>query len=525
MALNFRNSIDPRLHALSPSQNDMVYEIPQGSAYTNKVIQKANNVTNNSISFNFNTPNKNTLIDRRFYCRVRFQCVFRVENSDTQNDLRPFGVGTFCPRAFPLAAVTQNLNVSINGTSISSNYSDIMYAYLHYASPDELLAYDLSQTPSQLDFFVNYLFYTPARSEREPFAPLFNNSSKQLPRSAFNMISYSTPNIPKATVVAGEVVPSYGNCVFTFEVVEPLMISPLLYASSKLESGLINVDNIGININLGNLNRAISTRSTITFAPTTTIIGTPELLLEFKNINTVDEVKIPKIVKYKYEDTSIYITPSPIIIDIATFDTFNKGTISSKTIELSVCPKKIYVYVARKKHDFDDPSVPFYTDSFLPITSLSLSYLNISGQFSTYSQNDLYNMSRKNGYSGSYQEFSGLAMTYDEQECFVEGLNGRIGLLGAPICINSTDLSLPSNIASGTLVSSQLQLTVNVFNQDDAYEAENAELVVIVVNDSIMEISENKMTTRIGYINQQDVLAVRRDGEFTSQPFNSQLTG
>jgi len=522
MSLNFTNSIDPRLQALSLSQNEMVYEIPQGVAFTNKVVQKASHVSNQSVSFNFNAPNKNTLIDRRFYCRIRFEVTFFVDNNETAPIL-PFPAETFCPRAFPLASISENINISINGTSISCKYSDVMMAYLRYASPEELFAYDLSGTPSQLDFYVNYDFYEPSRSGREPFVPLFKNTSRQLPRSAFNLISLNAGEIP-----AG----SFGvPCTFVFEIVEPIMISPLLYASSKLESGLINVDNIAITINFNDLNRVATIKSLIDATATTNIVGVPELLIEYKNIHTIDETKIPKIVRYKYNDTNVYRTPFPYTIGIADGNTFYSATILCKPIELTVCPKKIYIYAPRIK-SLGSTDAFFITDSFFPITAISLSYLNIGGQFSNYSQNDLYNMSRKNGYTGSFQEWSGLAMTYTllgstDSATIVspDGLDGRIGLVGGPLCIDCTDLALPSNIASGTLVSSQLQVTVTVMNQDNVYTGADGEIVIVIVNDGIMELSENKMTTRIGYINQQDVLAVRSNGEITTQTFTSQLSG
>lgn len=529
MALTYTNAIDPRLEALSPSQ-DFVIPVPQGSGFTNKVIQPANQVSRQSVSFNYNAPNKNTLIDRRIYCRIRFSCVvFGITNVDTANSLQPFPTGTFCPRSFPLASVSERITVSINGTSVSSNYSDVMYAFQHFASPDTLFAYDLSQTPTQLDFFSNYddnVANTPTTG-RQPHTSIINTTGKQLPRSAFNLISYTSPEIPPATVVGGVTVPSVGTANFVFEVVEPIMISPLLYASSKLESGFINIDNIAITINFGDLNRACSIRSVVAInSLQTSLVGIPELLFECKNINMIDENKIPPIVRYKYDETVVYKTQFPdIVMRQPSATTFFRQTLTSNPIDLSVCPKKIYIYVCRRKHD-NDVTQPFQADFVLPITSLSLSYLNIP-QFANYSQNDLYTMSRKNGYEGSFQEWSGLAMTYNPPAvATTEGLNGRIGLAGGIICIDSTDLSLPSTIASGVNISSQLRISVTAFNQnDDDDDVENPELIVIIVNDGIMEIGENKMTARTGYINQQDVISIRSNGEITPQAFQSQLSG
>jgi hypothetical protein len=65
---------------------------------------------------------------------------------------------------------------------------------------------------------------------------------------------------------------------------------------------------------------------------------------------------------------------------------------------------------------------------------------------------------------------------------------------------------------------------VSVYNQTGDFFL-TPELIIVVVNDGIMEISENKMSARIGYINQEDVVSVRRDGEITPLTFHSQLAG
>lgn len=521
--LTLKNGIDPRLEALSVSQEKLVFEIPQGSAYTNKVAQKANSVSNQSVSFNFNTQGKNVLIDRRFYCRMRFTLVGTFANTDNVDvdgfAPDPDGAIRFVPRAFPIASCAENVSLSINGTTVSANYADVMSAYLRYASPEELYAYDLSATPTQLDFYQEYDAQL-SESNNSPFSTIFQCDRKQLSRAAFNLISMDTAQIPANS--ANEV------RTLEFEVVEPLMLSPLLYSSRNLESALLGVTNIAVNINFGDLARVFSQSVNPAAQPTATFVGSltagfiPELLIEYKNLQLVEESKIPQVVRYNYQRPEAYVNNTGTALPPSTATNFSKITITNNAIQLSTCPKRIYIYASKGRGNKTIADA----DTFIPITSLSLSYLNVSGQFSAYSQNDLFNLSMKNGYTGSFQEWSGLASKkYFNQDVLVpEGMRARAGLSGSVLCIDSTDLALPSNIASGILVNSQLQFSLGLLNNRET-EITPVNITVIIVNDGIMEIAEGSMTTRIGVISSEDVLAVRSSGETKPLVHHTQLEG
>ena len=515
--LNLVNAIDPRLEALAGPQRKLKWHVPQGAAYTNKVAQKANSVSNQSVSFNFNTQGKNVLIDRRFYTRMRFKVAMLCHNNGTGQNATPFAVGTDAPRAFPIASCAENVSVSINGTSVSCNYADMMQAYQHYSSPLELSAYELSGTPTQLDHYQEFTTIPESDTNaRSPFATQQHSGSQQLSRASFNIISMNATNV-------GDNATETRECVF--EVVEPLMISPLLYSSTALESALLGVTNLAVNINFGDLNRVWSQklRTNIINTPTTTIVGTPELLMEYKNLQLVGESKIPETVRYNYQRPEVYVNSTNQQIGAATGAAFPTLSVTNNAIQLSACPKKIYIYAskARGAKTFQD------ADTFIPITSLSLSYLNVSGQFSAFSQADLFNMCVKNGYTGSFQKWSGKASGIFgggvANSISAAGTAGRHTLAGPVLCLDSTDLALPSNIASGCLVNSQLQFQLGLENVNTA--AIDVVITTIVVQDGVMEISEGGMTTRIGVINSDEILAVRSSGVQEPIVHGTQLQG
>ena len=512
--LNLVNAIDPRLEALAGPQRKLKWHVPQGAAYTNKVAQKANSVSNQSVSFNFNTQGKNVLIDRRFYTRMRFRCTFNCANTTGNADVA-VQTGQDAIRAFPIASCAENVSVSINGTSVSCNYADMFQAYQHFSSPVELSAYELSGTPTQLDFYQQYdQIPDPSTNTKSPFSASGYASGQQLPRAAFNLIHLTNPAIANG---------ASGVAVAEFEVVEPLMISPLLYSSTALESALLGVTNLAVNINFGDLSRVWSqgTRAGIATTCTTTILGTPELLMEYKNLQLVGESKIPEVVRYNYQRPEVYVNDINQTIAAATTISFPTLSVTNNAIQLSACPKKIYIYAskARGTKTFKD------ADTFVPITSLSLSYLNVSGQFSAFSQADLYNMCVKNGYAGSFQEWSGKALAGigGAGNITSAGYTGRDTLTGGVLCIDSTDLALPSNIASGCLVNSQLQFQLGLENVNRS--AVDVVITTIVVQDGVMEISEGGMTTRIGVITSDEILAVRSSGVQEPMTHGTQLQG
>ena len=150
------------------------------------------------------------------------------------------------------------------------------------------------------------------------------------------------------------------------------------------------------------------------------------------------------------------------------------------------------------------------TDTFFKINSLSLNYLNVSGQFSSMSLQDLYQMCVKNGCELSWLEWSGKTLTIGGPPP-AGAVAGEVdGMVGSVIKLDVSDLHIPSNIASGMNVNSQLSYTVNVenINQNDTI---GVQLTTVIVYDGLMTIESGSMATQVGVISEADVVETRAD--------------
>lgn len=485
------NLIDPRLNALKQQQEKLKWAVPQGSSYTNRVQHKANSYSNSGVSFNFNTQGANTLIDRRFYAKIQWKVVI--------TGVPIAGSFLYTPevsavRDFPLTHICENMSLTLNGSSVSMNYADALAAFKRYNTDMDLTQVDLTGCPTMLDKYSSYA--DGILSNRNSLAT-YQSSGHEYGRGSF-MLDSITNNI------VGNAINEHSVTIL-FTTVEPLFLSPLLYSSRHLDAGLLNVNNISVNMNFaGNLERVWSQHISPILAPFTTSsvvvsIGTgttavPELMIEYLNIPLVETQQIPKSVLYEYTRVETYSNNLS-----ATLASGQSGTFVNNAIQLSSVPKKIYIYAStpRGSKTAND------TDTFLTIDSLSLQYLNVAGQFSNMNKNDLFNLAVKNGVKMSFQEFSGKTSGKLQNEV--------VGLTGSCLCLDSTDLALPSNISSGVLVNSQLQFQIGLTNNSSFTQAVN--LFVVVCNEGIFEIGEGTSTNNVGVISSEEVVRTRLEGE------------
>ena len=499
------NLIDPRLSALQRSQDKLRWAIPMGSAFTNRTAQKANSYSTSGMAWNFNSQGSNVLIDRRFYAKIQWQVTL---TGVAKNGSYLYQANASAPRDYPLTHVAENVSLTLNGSSVSMNYADALQAFKRYNTDWDLTQYDLTGCPTMLDKFAQYS--SGMDSNRNSLAS-YQASGAEQGRGAFHLDSITGNTIGDG--VASKTV------VIKFTTVEPLFLSPLLYSSGDLGAGLLGVNNIGVNINFsGNLERVWSHYGQALAVGDITTVATigngatavPELMVEYLNVPSVDAGEIPKSVLYDFTRVETYSNNlSQTLADGAS------TTIVNNAIQTAVCPKKIYICATSPRGDKTSTD----TDTFFSITGLSLQFLNVAGQFSSMNENDLFNMSVKNGLKMSFQEFSGRC-----SQGSGDG-SGSVGLTGAVICIDATDLALPSEISSGCLVNSQLQYQLTLANRSGiANRAIN--VYTVVCNEGVFEIAEGSANNQVGIVSPEQILRTREEGPIEIREHsNGNLTG
>ena len=489
--IKYTNILDPRLKCMQFAKDDIMFGIYKGTQNSNFSAQNANSYGTSNVEFSFNTQGSNSLIDRRIYLKMQFLV--------TLIGTAPIGVALIeknysAPRAFPIMSITDNLSVNINGNGINTRYNKVMKALLRFNTVQNgmnLLDYDLSGSPSFLD---NYQLYSDGTGAlNNPLADYQNSVSKKLGRGAFYVDAITNP------LSVNPAVPITATVLFT--VIEPIIISPFLYSSQILDSALAGVTNMALNFGLsaGNLDRVWSQDvvAGVTITSLTTSIGSgvtevPQLLINYLNAPSNSLYQTPTHAFYQYNKTEAHIdTTSHTLAPNAS------AVINNGAIQMSYVPKAIYVYAQRATNS----QTYLTTDTFLSIENITINFLSVSGQLSTASQNDLYNMSVKNGLDMSYTEFRGITREYN---------NTLVGLSGAPILIGYDDLSIPENYSVGMPACSQFEYTVTVKNNNQVDNV-SVELVTIFVYDGVIEIYNDLMHIHTGFVT-PEILNITRNG-------------
>jgi hypothetical protein len=292
---------------------------------------------------------------------------------------------------------------------------------------------------------------------------------------------------------------------FKFTVTEPLLLSPFLYSCSDLQSGFYGVKNMGVQYSFkaGQIDRIWShaANAGVTFESFEVAIGPgstapPILLVNYLNPPLLDSIgEVPRAPVYQYYKTDTYVNDFNKTLMPNASETFNNNS-----IQLSTIPQSIYLWVTRPNGDKDYTT----TDTAFRINSMSISYLNVAGQFSTMNINDLFVMSCKNGLNLNFTEFAGLtqSMTSSTAALSLQGLTGSF------VKIAVEDLAIPDNLASGVNVNSQLGIQLNVTNINQT-ETLGVQVNVMLVYDGIATIIDGNTISQVGIITQQDVVETR----------------
>ena len=355
------NVIDPRLECLEFAQKENVWGVFKGCEGNNLVVQQANSYSTSGVAFNFNTSSERVIVDRRIYARCQFLVTF-VGTAPLGQPL--LGNESNAPRCLPLASITNSLKVTINGSSVETQYNASLQALLRFNLDEKIKNTDLSMSPSALDRYQRYV--DGVGSVRNPLSN-YQNSGNDVGRGAFVFDAISNPVSPDAAIT-----PITATILFT--VTEPLLISPLLYKSQDLEAGLIGVQNMGVQFNFaaGQLNRVWSRapEAGVTISSVVTSIGAgstapPALLVNYLTPPLISQSQIAKSVDYQYYKCETFVNDMNTTLAPNATQQF-----TNNAIQLSTVPRSIYIYASRA----DNTKTHLTTDTFLRINSLLLNY-------------------------------------------------------------------------------------------------------------------------------------------------------
>jgi hypothetical protein len=381
--------------------------------------------------------------------------------------------------------------MTLNNTSVSVNMADVLSGVMRYNNCLDNKRRNLSLTPTYQDQSQSYADLVG--SNRNPLAAYFDSLDDGAePRGGFrcNVVS----NTPTAAVV---------DYIFT----EPIMVSPFYFGKEE-KSAFIGLQNMDLNITwLNNLSRmwsrATNHPQNLT-SLTASFVAPPKLF--FKYLTPPANMLIPNEISYPYSVVDRFMTEVGSIASTAV------QTVSSNNIQFQGVPDHIYVYARRRNSDLNFNS----TDTFLSIRRVSVNFNNRSGLLASCSQQDLYQVSKKNGCNMSWSQWSGKAVT---------NAFGVLGTVGSVLKLRpGLDLPLSPLQAPSSLETLQFQIDCELENVNQS-EAINVVLVVVPVYSGTFSIVNQRSITQTNILTKSDVLDADNKAQLNYNEFLHQAEG
>lgn len=452
--------------------------LKSGNQITYKV-ENATTFSTSSIHFSFYTPNYRTMMNRRILMRVPIQ--ISMTSADTGQLL--FQSGQEAPREWALASAISTIQAQLNNQGFSINMSDIIHPLAKYGYSRKGRRLKGSTSTAMPDYYQDYA--QGVNTSKNPLASYVDESA-EIPRGAFNF--QITTNTNTAFVA-------------TFDLVEPIFMSPFEFGDTEDEDGFLYIQTMDLTLNFESsiFNRIWSRSSTATPILTGTIaVQQPSLLIKYVTPN--DLTKLPSRAVYNYFNTVRYITNNSV-----SFPPNSTNTIISNNIQLHSIPHRIYAFVRRSQADLN--SSPSNTDTFFNISRVDVQFNNNAALLSTAQEQDLYMMSVRNGYSHSFQDWTGVTQRNI-------GTNAsQIGLMGSVLCLMpSVDLQLPKDLAAGQngTFNFQIQITCKNVHQTDTIVPH---IYLIMINQGVFVSYDNGITeAKIGPLTPADVIRAQKEG-------------
>ena len=476
---NVKKTIDPKLDLMSNLNKD--YLVVEGQDEALQQVYVANSYTNTSIiNFNCPVPSMATMVNRIIYLKAKFSLTFQNVAAGTN----PCTAASDALRDWPLSKLITTATATINGNQVSIQLGDVIQCFNRFYSWGSVKALQYSMTPAAQDRYATYAQGNGCINN--PLAPIGNASIDGIPpRGAFIM-----EGLPVVTNAPGN-----GTTTLTYTVTEPIMLPPFVWNNDEALS-LVGIQNLLFQFTLGSPARIWShdpTTVPLMTAPTLSFVDPPELVFYYYNKRLPS---IPKEVSYNYFNVI------PYSVELGTLASGASTNSSVQTIVLNGMFHKLYIFARESdivKNDTAAGKGICSTDTFLPISDLKIT-MGSKVVLSGTNQQGLYQISRANGYSGSWLDWTAQPSTD------ILGALPRQGF-GPIIALEPKDMAAYSEfVVQGSALKTNLQIQCKVTNNRTA--GVNASLWVLVCEEVVFSCSTEvaKCVQQLNVITPEDVL-------------------
>ena len=415
--------------------------------------------SSSSIMFNVNVPSENTLVSQKIQFDAILNMYFEV-TADIAADTNL----AFSPSAFPLNTCINSASMTINNCSVSVSSQDVQERLKKLLNPG-FLAKEQAMTAYLPDLYYGATQEltnqqgTPSSS----YAGIKEgNKYGVVPRSASRMEVYKVVNgvttplnlgTSGAAVIPASVAGATSYIYVKMYVRESILGMPGLSLSE--DGSFVGVNNIEFNINLNDCKRIFTSASAL-FGGANWVPGVPETNNNLCSNDSAVVMKYYSLPPSEYSKMNVKcVTPYNEFVSYKTVGTATvantafPATATSNNIQLRQIPDKLMILIE------PTPSSRVYQYSnalTFPISKVQITLNNRSNLLAELKEEDLFEMSRRNGSLQSYSEYRGTNRE----------VHGNLNTSLGPVVIIDPvrDLQLDSYLSSGSIGAFNLQVTV-----------------------------------------------------------------
>lgn len=513
---------DARIADITPTE---VFGVQSSASQSTYQQFQAVSASNSSIVFNVQIPSENIVIDRHVLCASTVSLQITATNVPNGAQVFQYGL-TEALQAFPLNSLMTTVQATINNVSVSTNLQDVLPMLMVMSDRKVLSRYN-SLTPALRDAHWGEYKDAPA-TNANPLASYNNSSYDEAfePRGSFSLDFLQIDRYQGGVFQDNSPVSLATTNVFkiflTVSLAEPfLALSPFVNCEPEMSAGLVGVNNMSMVLNIDSSCRRVLSTANNAVVGGNSLVGyiasvalgwadapnggaskpigfeNTRLLFNFLSLQPEQYAKISTKNVVPYLDYPRYLT---------TFNSANSvaigGTqvLTSQSIQLNQVPDLILI-CARVPMSSQNWN---YASSFLAIRNISINFNNASGLLASATQQDLYNLSFRNGSSQSFYEFRGRA---DVNNNATGGVS-RVPTTGSLLVLNPVyDFSLPSYLSSSSLGQYQLQFNLTVENQFDF--AIIPEICIVTVNSGVFATQQGTSQIFTGILTKEQVLRTK----------------
>lgn len=476
--------IDPRVDVNAHDRRE--YGVLSSGQENNFRVFPSTSFSSSSIDWTCNpSGGQVSYVGRRAYKRVRFaldfdgtapagQYLIRAPNLPTLPGVNP-GSGTYdCPRNLPLSRAATTEKVVMNGLSFIAESGRYWHALERYHNAVSNQDGDASMSPSMPDQYQDYTNANGGQS-RNPFRG-YQDNPQQCPRGGYvNAVIAQNDLSTGANALHARII---------LTVTEPIYVSPFIFGENEEEQAFIGVETMSVNLQLGGRGNGTfaglvgslwshSPSSDSVFTNAVATVQAADLLFNYLTPDAYQHV--PNLVNYSLYNPVLYQTQTNAPISSGVNSTFNMNSVT-----LSSIPSRMYIWVADSDNSFDWT----HADSFFGITNILAKFNNHSVQLSDATQEDLYQMAKRNGCNESYRQW--------------------IRDVGSVACVMfGNDLALESKYAAGVTGRFDLQLQIMATNL--ASSTITPTLNVLIIQEGVCTLGPNTAVQQFGPLTVHDV--------------------